>query len=184
MNAKVNIQFPEKSFYSAINILDAYSLALDSTTQLKVLISRINKETQRLIELEQESSSTPHSFTDIKSLISVAEYLAESYTNIFDSEYEKYKNASKNINVKFDAADLSEAYGLAYEISSWFGTLLYQIKDELLTIKENSKVLCDAVFASLKRLIDIADFLSESLSNTFQREFEKYDSELEASRNG
>lgn len=184
MNAKVNIQFPEKSFYSAINILDAYSLALDSTTQLKVLISRINKETQQLIEVEQKSSSTPHSFTDIKSLISVAEYLAESYTNIFDSEYEKYKNASKNINVKFDAADLSEAYGLAHEISSWFGTLLYQIKDELLTIKENSKVLCDAVFASLKRLIDIADFLSESFSNTFQREFEKYDSEWEASKNG
>ncbi|WOQ36985.1 hypothetical protein [Acinetobacter soli] len=184
MNAKVNIQFPEKSFYSAINILDAYSLALDSTTQLKVLISRINKETQQLIEVEQKSNSTPHSFTDVKSLISVAEYLAESYTNIFDSEYEKYKNASKNINVKFDAADLSEAYGLAHEISSWFGTLLYQIKDELLTIKENSKVLCDAVFASLKRLIDIADFLSESLSNTFQREFEKYDSEWEASKNG
>lgn len=184
MNAKVNIQFPEKSFYSAINILDAYSLALDSTTQLKVLISRINKETQQLIEVEQKSNSTPHSFTDVKSLISVAEYLAESYTNIFDSEYEKYKNASKNINVKFDAADLSEAYGLAHEISSWFGTLLYQIKDELLTIKENSKVLCDAVFASLKRLIDIADFLSESFSNTFQREFEKYDSEWEASKNG
>lgn len=180
MNAKVNIQFPENSFHSAVDVLDAYSLALETTTQVQVLINRVSKETKRIKEIEQENSTTPHSFTEFENLISVAKYLAENYVNIFDLEYE---NASKNIDVRYDIADLSNAYSLACEISSWFGTILYQLKDELFIIKENSKVLCDAVFAGLENLINIADYLSNNHRNTFKIECEKYEAEWRVSKN-
>ena len=185
MNAKVQISLSKQiPLYRTINMVDAYSLAFNTTTQTQVLISCISKETIRLKSLEQENSSVPHSFTKLESLISVAEYLAANHSNTFDVEREKYQNALKNSGIQYDAGDLFEAYSLAHETSSWLGTILYQIKDELLTVKENSKVLCNAIFASLERLIFIAEYLADNHSNTFDVECKKYEAEWETVKNG
>ena len=58
------------------------------------------------------------------------------------------------------------------------------MKDELITVKKSSTALCDAVFAGLENLINIADYLSDNHRNTFKIEFEKYEAEWEASKNG
>jgi hypothetical protein len=186
MNAKVNFQLSEQliPFYTAVDLLGAYSLAFETTAQIQVLISRISKETIRIKKLEQKDSAAPHSLTELENLISVAEYLAANHSNTFDVEREKYQNALKNSGIQYDAGDLFEAYSLAHETSSWLGTILYQIKDELLTVKENSKVLCNAIFASLERLIFIAEYLADNHSNTFDVECKKYEAEWETVKNG
>ena len=93
MNAKVQISLSKQiPLYRTINMVDAYSLAFNTTTQTQVLISCISKETIRLKSLEQENSAVPHSFTVLESLISIAEDLAANYCNIFDVEHDKYKN--------------------------------------------------------------------------------------------
>ena len=186
MNAKVQIQFPEQlvPLYRAIKMIDAYSLAFSTTTQIQVLISCISKETFRIKDLEQKNSAVPHSFTVLESLISIAENLAADYCNIFDVEHDKYKNGLNNSNIQYDAGDLLEPYGLAHEVSTWLSTLIFQMKDELITVKKSSTALCDAVFAGLENLINIADYLSDNHRNTFKIEFEKYEAEWEASKNG
>lgn len=185
MNAKVNFQLSQQiPLYRTIHMLDAYSLAFSTTTQIEVLISCISKETVRIKCLGQENSAVPHSFTKLESLISVAEYLAANYCNTFDVEHEKYKNELNSSDIQYDAGDLLELYGLSYEVSTWLSTLIYQMKDELITVKESSKVLCDAVFASLENLINIADYLSDNHRNTFKIEFDKYEIQWEASKNG
>lgn len=63
-------------------------------------------------------------------------------------------------------------------------TILYQIKDELFTVKEKSTALCNAIFASLERLIHIAEYLADNHSNTFDVEREKYEMQWEATKNG
>lgn len=185
MNAKVQISLSKQiPLYRTINMVDAYSLAFNTTTQTQVLISCISKETIRLKSLEQENSAVPHSFTVLESLISIAEDLAANYCNIFDVEHDKYKNGLNSSDIQYDAGDLLEPYGLAYEVSTWLFTLIFQIKDELITVKKSSTALCDAVFAGLENLINIADYLSDNHRNTFKIEFEKYEAEWEASKNG
>ena len=184
MNAKVNFSEQSIPLYRAINMVDAYSLAFNTTTQTQVLISCISKETIRLKSLEQKNSAVPHSFTVLESLISIAEDLAANYCNIFDVEHDKYKNGLNNSNIQYDAGDLLEPYGLAHEVSTWLSTLIFQMKDELITVKKSSTALCDAVFAGLENLINIADYLSDNHRNTFKIEFEKYEAEWEASKNG
>ncbi|TCB52662.1 hypothetical protein E0H80_02155 [Acinetobacter sp. ANC 4779] len=179
MNAKV--KFPEQllPFYSAVNLFDAYSLAFETTSQIQVLINRISKETARIKKVAQENNV----FTELESLISVAEYLADNHSNTLDVEREKYQNALKNSSVQYDAGDLLEAYSLAHEASSWLSTILYQIKDELFTVKEKSTALCNAIFASLERLIYIAEYLADNHSNTFDVECKKYEAEWETVKN-
>ena len=182
MNAKVNFQSSEQliPFYSVVHMLDAYSLAFETTAQIQVLINRISKETTRIKKVAQESNV----FTELESLISVAEYLADNHSNTLDVEREKYQNALKNSAVQYDAGDLLEPYGLAHEISTWLSTIIHQIKDELIAVKKSSTALCDAVFASLENLINIADYLSDNHRNTFKIECEKYEAEWEATKNG
>ena len=185
MNAKVQISLSKQiPLYRTINMVDAYSLAFNTTTQTQVLISCISKETIRLKSLEQENSAVPHSFTVLESLISIAEDLAANYCNIFDVEHDKYKNGLNNSNIQYDAGDLLEPYGLAHEVSTWLSTLIFQMKDELITVKKSSTALCDAVFTGLENLINIADYLSDNHRNTFKIELEKYEAEWEASKNG
>ena len=185
MNAKVQISLSKQiPLYRTINMVDAYSLAFNTTTQTQVLISCISKETIRLKSLEQENSAVPHSFTVLESLISIAEDLAINYCNTFDTEHEKYKSSLNSSDIQYDAGDLLEPYGLAHEVSTWLSTLIFQMKDELITVKKSSTALCDAVFAGLENLINIADYLSDNHRNTFKIEFEKYEAEWEASKNG
>lgn len=182
MNAKVNFQSPQQliHFYSTVNLLDAYSLAFEATSQIQVLVNRIRKETTRIKKVAQENNV----FTEFESLISVAEYLADYHCNTFDVEREKYQNVVKNSGIQYDAGDLFEAYSLAHETSSWLNTILYQIKDELFTVKEKTTALCNPIFASLERLIFIAEYLANNHSNTFDVEREKYETEWETVKNG
>lgn len=180
MNAKVQIQLSEQSvpFYGAKKLLDAYAIAFETTTQIQTLIDRIDKnvvflKSTHVNELHQNA------FTELESLISIARYLAEDFSNTFDVELEKYKNSV----TECDAGDLLEVYGLAHEVSTWLSTTIYQIKDELITVKKSSTALCDAVFTSLENLINIADYLSDNHRNTFKIELEKYEAEWEASKN-
>ena len=72
---------------------------------------------------------------------------------------------------------------MAHEFFNWLSSLIFQIKDELRTVKQTSKALCDAVFESLENLINIADYYSDNQRNTFKIEFEKYEAEWEALKN-
>lgn len=183
MSAKVNFSEQSIPLYRTPQMVDAYSLAFSTNTQIQVLISCISKETVRIKDLERKNCPVPHSFTVLESLISIAEDLATNYCNTFDVEHEKYKNGLNSSDNQYDAGDLLEPYGLAYEVSTWLSTLIYQMKDELITVKKSSTTLCDAVFAGLENLINIADYLSDSHRNTFKIEFEKYEAEWEATKN-
>lgn len=181
MNAKVQIQLPEQSvpFYNAKKLLDAYSIALETTTKIQTLITRISKNVV-FLKSAYVNELHPNTFTELESLISIASYLSEDFGNSFDVGLEKYRNSV----TECDAGDLLEAYGLAREISTWLSTIIYQIKDELIAVKKSSTALCDAVFASLENLINIADYLSDNHRNTFKIECEKYEAEWETSKNG
>ena len=165
-------------------MVDAYSLAFNTTTQTQVLISCISKETIRLKSLEQENSSVPHSFTKLESLISVAEYLAANHSNTFDVEREKYQNEFDLSNAQYDAGDLFSAYSLAHEATLWLQTMFYQIKNEAEAIKQKIIKLGSGIFTNLERLIHIAEYLADSYSDTLNTEREKYEVEWEVIKNG
>lgn len=185
MNAKVNFQLPEQlaRAYSTLDMLNAYTLAFNTTTQLKTLVDRINKEAIFLKEYSQERGIHPFVYFDFENLISTFQYLADDRGDAFDVEREKYQDALNNSDTKFDAGDLYEVYALAHEVSSWLCTLLFQIKNELFEIKKNSPALCDAVFASLERLICLTEYFADNHSNIFDVEAKKYEAEWEALKN-
>lgn len=183
MNAKVKIQLSEQlvPFYSSKKLLDAYAIALETTSQIQTLIDRIGKsvvflKSSHVVELHQNA------FTELESILSITRYLSDDFSNTFDVGLEKYKNTITE--TECDAGDLLEPYGLAYEVFTWLSTLIYQMKEELIVIKKSSTALCDAVFASLENLIMIADYLSDNHRNTFKIECEKYEMEWEATKNG
>ncbi|WP_180110429.1 hypothetical protein [Acinetobacter sp. YH12098] len=180
MNAKVKISEQLVPFYSSKKLLDAYVIALETTSQVQTLIDRIGKS---IVFLKSAHVNELHAsaFTELESLLSIARHLSDDFSNSFDIGLEEYKNSVTE--TECDAGDLLEPYGLAYEVFTWFSTLIYQMKDELKAIKKSSTDLCDAVFASLESLINIADYLSDSHRNTFKIEFEKYEAEWEATKN-
>ncbi|MFV5467645.1 hypothetical protein [Acinetobacter towneri] len=183
MNAKVKIQSPEQliPFYSTKKLLDAYAIALETTTQIQTLIGRIGKSVV-FLKSTHVNELHPSAFTELESLLSIARYLSDDFSNTFDIELEKYKSSVTETGC--DAGDLLEPYGLAYEVFTWLSTLIYQMKDELSAVKKSSAALCDAVFAGLENLINIADYLSDNHRNTFKIEFEKFEAEWEATKNG
>ena len=182
MNAKVQIQLSEQlvPFYSSKKILDAYAIALETTTQIQTLINRIGKSIV-FLKSAHVNELHPNTFTELESLLSIARHLSDDFSNTFDVEIERCKHSVTETGC--DAGDLLEPYGLAYEIFTWLSTLIYQLKDELITVKKSSTALCDAVFAGLENLINIADYLSENHRNTFKIELEKYEAEWEATKN-
>jgi len=181
MNAKVKIQLPEQAvpFYNSKKLLDAYSIALETTTKIQTLITQISKNVV-FLKSAYVNELHPYTFAELESLISIASYLSEDFSNTFDVGLEKYRNSI----TECDAADLLEPYGLAHEVSTWLLTIIYQIKDELIIVKKSSTTLCDAVFTSLENLINIAEYLSDNHRNTFKIECEKYEAEFEVSKNG
>ena len=182
MNAKVQIQLQEQlvPFYSSKKLLDAYAIALETTSQIQTLIDRIGKS---IVFLKSAHVNELHAstFTELESLLSIARHLSDDFSNIFDIGLEKYKKSVTE--TECDAGDLLEPYGLAYEVFTWLSTLIYQMKDELITVKKSSTALCGAVFAGLENLINIADYLSDSHRNTFKIECEKYEMQWEATKN-
>jgi hypothetical protein len=178
MNAKVKISEQIVPFYSAADVISAYSLALDTTTQIQTLIDRIRKNVV-FLKSTYKNEVRVNTFDELESLISIARYLSDDFSNTFDVQCEKHQN----IVVECDAGDLLEVYSLAHEIHSWLSSTIYEMKVELSAIKKSSTALCDAVFASVENLINIADYLSDNYRNTFKIEFEKYEAEWEASKN-
>ena len=183
MNAKVQIQFPEQSipFYTHTQLLDAHTIVLETTTTIQTLIDRIDKSIT-FLKTSYENVLHPSTFTELESLISIARYLSNDFCNTFDVQLENYKNSVTE--TKCDAGGFLDLYGLAHEFFNWLSSLIFQIKDELRTVKQTSKALCDAVFASLENLINIADYYSDNHRNTFKIEFEKFEAEWEATKNG
>ena len=183
MNAKVQIQLSEQSvpFYGAKKLLDAYAIAFETTTQIQTLIDRIGKSIV-FLKSAHVNELHPSTFTELENLLSIARYLSEDFSNTFDVGLEKYKYSVTETGC--DAGDLLDPYGLAYEVFTWLSTLIYQMKDELTTVKQTSTALCDAVFAGLENLINIADYLSDNHKNTFKIEFEKFEAAWEATKNG
>jgi hypothetical protein len=181
MNAKANFQLSEQSvlFHNAKKLLDAYSIALETTTQIQTLIIRISKNIV-FLKSRFENDVHPNTFAELESLISITRYLTDEFNNTFDVQCEKYQNSV----TECDAGDLLEVYGLAHEVHTWFSSTIYEIKDELCTIKNSSTALCDSVFASLENLINIADYLSDNHRNTFKIECDKYQAEWETVKNG
>jgi hypothetical protein len=178
MNAKVKISEQLVPFYSAADVINAYSLALETTTRIQTLIARIGKKVV-FLKSTYVNELHPNAFTELESLISIARYLSEDFTNTFDVALEKCKSSI----TEYDAGDLLEVYSLAHEVHTWFSSTIYEIKDELSAVKKSSTALCDAVFASIENLINIADYLSDNHRNTFKIECEKYELEWEASKN-
>lgn len=181
MNAKVKISEQLVPFYSTTKLLDAYTIAFETTTQIKTLIGQIGKSVV-FLKSTHVNEIHPSAFTELESLLSIARHLSDDFNNTFDIELEKYQSSVTETGC--DASDLLEPYGLAYEVFTWLSTLIYQMKDELNAVKESSTDLCDAVFAGLENLINIADYLSDNHRNTFKIEFEKFEAEWEATKNG
>ncbi|MFW1922058.1 hypothetical protein [Acinetobacter geminorum] len=185
MNAKVQIQFSEQSipFYSVADIISAYSLASEVATQLRTLANQINKATAFVKAFVQENDKADSSaFAELENLIVIAHQLSNGQADTCKREINRH---SHNPNNQYDVGDLFDAYSLAYENTSWLKTIFHKIKDEVEIIKEAIKQNTHgAVFATLERLIHIAAYMSESHSNTFDIEREKYEAEWEATKNG
>ncbi len=185
MNAKVQIQFPEHSipFYSVADIISAYSLASETSTQVRTLANQISKATafvKAFVEKNDRADSS--AFAELENLIIISQQLANSQVDIYGLELKRHQQEPDD---HYNAGDLHDAYSLAYENTSWLETMFYQVKDEVEVVKEAIKQNTHgAVFATLERLIHIAAYWAESHSNTFDIEREKYEAEWEATKNG
>lgn len=186
MNAKVNFQVPEQliPFYSTIDMLDAYSLASETASQLQTLIKQISKSTAQIKIYAHESNIHANIFSELESLISISQYLSDNHINTFDAESEKYQSELGVSNAQYDAGDLFNAYALAHEATLWLQTMFYQIKNEAEAIKQETIKLGAGIFANLERLIHIAEYLADSHSDTLNTKREKYEMEWEATANG
>ena len=186
MNAKVNFPFSEQLIphYNTVNLLDAYSLAFETTAQLQTLINQISKSTVQIKTYAQESNIHSDVFTELESLISISQYLSENHNNTFDVEREKYQNEFDTSNAQYDAGDLFNAYSLAHEATLWLQTMFYQIKNEAEAIKQKTIKLGSGIFTNLERLIHIAEYLADNHSDTLNTEREKYEDEWETVKNG
>lgn len=186
MNAKVKIQFPEQliPFYSTVDMLDAYSLAFETASQLQTLINQISKSTTQIKIYAQESNIHSDIFSELESLISISQYLSENHVNTFDVEREKYQSEFHVSNAQYDAGDLFNAYSLAHEATLWLQTMFYQIKNEAETAKRKIIKLGSGIFTNLERLIHIAEYLADSYSDTLNIECEKFEAEWETIKNG
>ena len=185
MNAKVQIQFSEQSipFYSVADIINAYSLASETATQLRTLANQISKATafvKAFVEKNDRADSS--AFAELENLIIISQQLANSQVDIYGLELKRHQQEPDD---HYNAGDLHDAYSLAYENTSWLETMFYQVKDEVEVVKEAIKQNTHgAVFATLERLIHIAAYWAESHSNTFDIEREKHEAEWEATKNG
>lgn len=185
MNAKVQIQFPEKliSFYSVADIISAYSLASETATQLRTLANQISKTTAFIKTFVQEKERADSSiFAELENLIIISHQLADNQADTYKRELNRHTHKPDD---QYDAGDLFDAYSLTHENTSWLETMFYQIKDEVEVVKEALKHSTHgAIFTTLERLIHIAAYLAESHSNTFDIEREKYEMQWEATKNG
>lgn len=176
MNAKVQIQLSEQliPFYSAADALNAYMLASEATAQLRTLINQISKSTAQIKAYAHDNNVSKAVFSELENLISVSKFLADSQADTYILECKKHREEPYD---QYDAGDLLGAYSLSFETTSWLQTMLSQMKDEVTAVKEKSPQLSDAIFASLERLIHIAEYLADNHSNTFDVEREKYEME-------
>ena len=181
MNAKVQIQLPEQliPFYNTVDMLDAYSLAAETTSQLKTLINQISKSTVQIKKYAQESNIHSDTFSELENLISISEYLSNSQASNFDSEREKYRRERNVSKERYDAGDLYNAYSLAHEATLWLQTMFHQIKNEAESIKQETtkSKLGSGIFTNLEHLIHIAEYLADSHADSLNIEREKYEME-------
>lgn len=184
MNAKVKFSEQLIPFYSTLDMLDAYSLAFETTAQLQTLINQIRKSTTQIKIYAQESNIHSDVFSELESLISISQHLSENYNNTFDVEREKYQSELDLSNAQYDAGDLFNAYSLAHEVTLWLQTMFYQIKNEAEAIKQKTIKLGSGIFTNLEHLIHIAEYLADSYSDTLNTECEKYENEWETIKNG
>ena len=185
MNAKVQIQFPEQltPFYNADDVINVYSLAFETATQLRTLANQINKATAFVKAFVQENDKADSSaFAELENLIIISQQLANSQADIYGLELKRHQQEPDD---HYNVGDLYDAYSLAYENTSWLETMFYQAKDEVEVVKEAIKQNTHgAVFGTLEHLIHIAAYLAESHRNTFDIEREKYEIQWEATKNG
>lgn len=184
MNAKVKIQLPEQliPFYTAADIISAYSLASETATQLRTLTNQISKATAFVKACAEENKVDSSIFTELENLIAISHQLANSQADTCGLELKKHKQEPYD---QYDAGDLLDAYSLNHEYTAWLETMFYQIKSEVEVVKETIEhSICGAVFGTLEHLIHIAAYLAGSHSNTFDIERENYEIQWEATKNG
>ncbi len=177
MNAKVKIQFPEQliPFYSAADVINVYSLVFETATQLRTLLNQINKTTAYVKAYAQEKKIDSTIFIELENLITISHQLANSQVDTYGLERERHQ---KELNTQCDAGDLLDAFSLAHENTAWLQTLFYQIRGEAKIVKETVQhSIHSSVFSTLDHLINIAAYLAENHSNTFDVEREKYEME-------
>lgn len=182
MNAKV--KFPEQliPFYSVADIISAYSLASETATQLRTLLKQIIKATIFVKTYAEEHNLDNSTFIEIENLIAISLQLSNSHADTCNAEIKRHRKAPHD---QYDAGDLSDAYALAHENTTWLETLISKIRIEVKLIKEAVKdVIHSSVFATLENLINIAEYFAEINVNTFSIESEKYEAEWEISKNG
>ncbi|WP_151983824.1 hypothetical protein [Acinetobacter nosocomialis] len=184
MNAKVNIQLPEQlvPFYNATNYLNAYKIAYETATQLRTLLNQISKSAIFVKTYAEEHNLDNSIFIEVENLIAISLQLSNSHANICSAEIKRHRQEPYD---QYDAGDLSDAYALAHENTTWLETLISKIRLEVKLIKEAVKdVIHSTVFAALESLINIAEHFAEMNVNTFSIESEKYEAEFEVSKNG
>lgn len=185
MNAKVNFQLSKPiPFYSTVDMLDAYSLAFETTIQLQTLINQISKSIAQIKDFALKNNISSANFFEIESLISISQHLSEVQSNTYDVDREKYQIELDSSSNQYDSGDLLNAYAIAHETTAWLQTMFHQIKQEFNVIKAKTTNLANAIFTNLERLIYIAEYLADNHTNTFDIEREKYEAEWETVKNG
>lgn len=184
MNAKVNIQLQEQlvPFYNLTNLLNAYKLVYETATQLRTLLNQISKSASFVKTYAEEHNLDNSIFTEVENLIAISLQLSNSHANVCSAEIKRHRQEPYD---QYDAGDLSDAYALAHENTTWLETLISKIRLEVKLVKEAVKdVIHSTVFATLENLINIAEHFAEMNVNTFSIESEKYEAEFEVSKNG
>ncbi|MQW91963.1 hypothetical protein GFH30_00990 [Acinetobacter wanghuae] len=180
MNAKVKSSEQLIPFYSTKDIISAYTLASESSVQLRTLFNQIIKSISFVKAHAEEYRADSTVFTEMENLTILAVQLADTQID----RYNGLKN-DKDASDEYDAGDLLDAYALAREGATWLDTLCFQLNSEMREVKEATQTKIHfSVFSTLERLIHIAEYLAESHSNTFNIECEKYEAEWEATKNG
>ena len=183
MNAKVQIQFPEQlvPFYSANDVIKVYTLASETSIQLRTLLNQIKKSASFVKTYAKEHNIDDSIFNEMENLIAVAITLSDIQLNDFNN----LKNKLEETIEQFDSGDLLDVYFYIHEATMWLNTLCYQIVNEFSILKKSIKnSIHNSVFSTLENLVFATEYIAIRKTDALNIQREKYEIEWEATKNG
>ncbi|OTG98938.1 hypothetical protein [Acinetobacter sp. ANC 4973] len=89
MNNQINSKNTPKT-YDAGDLHDTYALVYENTSWLYTLLGQIKKEVEEVKQSVAKKDVYPAAFANLERLINLSEYLAESHTDSYDVDRERY----------------------------------------------------------------------------------------------